>query len=183
MASQTKLTIGLLVVGAACFALGIYSILYKSEPVPTPVITTQAETKKTDEPQAKSYVEQLEANRWKVVVDGTARWFSTNIPVAKAERLEIHASGHVVWNPDNPTWLNLHGTVNPNGTRLPNPDNDTFPMKNAGMGSLILRIGNSKYAVGADAKIKVKESGDIELMVNDDDLSDNSGSFTVDIKR
>jgi hypothetical protein len=183
VASQTKLTIGLLFVGAACLALGIYSIFYRSEPVPTSIITTQAETQKAAEPQAKSYIQQIESNRWKVVVDGTARWFNTTIGAEKAARLELHASGQVVWNPDNPTWLNLHGTVNPNGTRLPDSDNETFPMKSAGMGALIMRIGNIKYAVGTDSNIKVKETGEIEFMINDDDLSDNSGSFTVYIKR
>jgi len=31
--------------------------------------------------------------------------------------------------------------------------------------------------------IKVTEGGFIELMINDDDLADNSGSFKVRIKR
>jgi hypothetical protein len=55
-------------------------------------------------------------------------------------------------------------------------------MPYAGIGSLVMRIGERKYAVGSRDRIEALESGTIELMVNDDVVGDNSGSFAVNIE-
>jgi hypothetical protein len=55
-------------------------------------------------------------------------------------------------------------------------------MPDAGCGSLIMRVGGSVYFVGDRASMRVNESGTIQLMVNDDVLTDNSGAFYVSIE-
>jgi len=105
------------------------------------------------EPQPKSYVKRLASNDWEIVLDATARWFNTNISVEQGIGLDIHATGNVTWSPG--SCGNCSGTVGPSGTRPPLKDYETyhlFPMPEVGMGSLIMRIGSKKYAVGTDAK-------------------------------
>lgn len=124
-----------------------------------------------------------EEHEWTVTVPSTIRWFNTDIQVQKGTKLYLHATGSVTWSPD--YCGNCKTTVNPNGTRPPFRDYEgysLFPMPEVGIGSLVMRIGKVEYAVGADASVTVKESGVIELMVNDDNLSDNSGNYTVQIK-
>jgi len=43
-------------------------------------------------------------------------------------------------------------------------------------------IGLSKYAIGEARTVEVENAGTVQLMVNDDILSDNSGSFEVNIR-
>jgi hypothetical protein len=116
-----------------------------------------------------------------VVVPGNVRWLDTGIEVQKGTSLIIHATGTVTWAP--PGVAEGTNVVGPNGTRPPyQQDASTFPMPRAGIGSLIMRIGKVKYAVGSDDTVEVKENGTIEFMVNDDAVGDNSGSFTVHIR-
>lgn len=118
-----------------------------------------------------------EKREWTVTVPGNVKWKNTGIRVQQGTRLYISASGTITWAADRiPDWT----IVGPNGSSP--PDNEDFPIPQAGIGSLVMRIGNVKYTVGANKSIEAKESGTIELMVNDDILTDNSGSFTVNIK-
>lgn len=128
-----------------------------------------------------SSVRRTGPNEWKVVVSATERWFDTGIEVSRGAKLIITASGAVTWAP--PGGRNMSSTVGPNGTRPPFPqDSPRFPVPDAGCGSLVMRIGPSTFAVGEARTIEVQNAGTVQLMVNDDVLSDNSGSFEVNIK-
>jgi hypothetical protein len=123
-----------------------------------------------------------EKTEWTVVVPANVKWLDTGIQVTRGTRLSFHATGTVTWGPAGIT----DGTnvVGPNGTRPPFPqDADPFPMPKAGIGSLVMRIGGVKYAIGADDVVQASASGNIQLMVNDDAVGDNSGSFTVRISK
>ena len=65
------------------------------------------------------------------------------------------------------------------GTRPPHLN--YFPHPDAGIGSLILRIGKAIYAAGSFATIEAEDEGLIEFAGHDDILSDNSGHFLVKI--
>lgn len=128
----------------------------------------------------------LKANFWNGSIDPTKPWQSTGITVRSGERIYITASGAVTWDPtpNMPT-----STVSPNGTsyaasRIRNRP-WSFPLQDAGAGSLIMRIGNSVYFVGESTAIQSSQNGMVEFMINDDVdwLFDNSGSFTVSIRR
>jgi len=76
--------------------------------------------------------------------------------------------------------------VTPDGTRPPYRDGWNyyhFPFPEAGIGSLVMRIGKGIYPVGSSRVIEAEDDGFIEFMINDDKLDDNSGFFTVKAKR
>jgi hypothetical protein len=114
-----------------------------------------------------------------VIIKGTDKWKGSGIKVQSGQRISISASGSVVWDEDKPA-------VDPNGTfpanTLQQPSD--FPMPDAGCGSLVMRIGLTKYAVGASDTVVATESGNIEFIVNDriSYLYNNSGSFTVQVE-
>jgi hypothetical protein len=121
-----------------------------------------------------------ERREWTVVVPGNVRWLDTGIQAQKGMTLAIQAAGTVTWGP---AIANAANIVGPNGTRPPyEQDAASFPIPKAGIGSLVMRIGTVKYAIGANDTVNVAETGTIELMVNDDAVGDNSGSFTVHIR-
>lgn len=126
----------------------------------------------------KSSVTSLGNGSWRIRLSPRDLWFDTKITVVKGSTIKLRASGLVNWAPPGDTpWR-----VGPQGTRPPyDDDKHRFPLPNAGCGSLIMRLGSSTYFVGESASIVVNEPGNILLMVNDDILSDNSGSFTVDV--
>lgn len=128
-----------------------------------------------------SSVRRTGSNEWRVVVSATEQWFDTGIEAASGAVLMMSASGVVTWAP--PGGRNMLSTVGPNGTRPPFPqDSPRFPVPDAGCGSLVMRISSSTFAVGEARTIEVENAGTVQLMVNDDILSDNSGSFEVHIK-
>jgi hypothetical protein len=128
-----------------------------------------------------SSVSEIGANKWRVLLSPKDSWFDTGVNAVGGTMIRIFATGRVTWVP--PGGRNMASTVGPNGTRPPfETGRARFPMPHAGCGSLIMKIGNSLYAVGEGGFIQVDESGTIRLMVNDDDLSDNSGSFSVDVE-
>lgn len=130
--------------------------------------------------QAESFISER-GNGWEVLLSPKDRWFDTGITVVAGAVVRISARGSVTWAP--PGGRNMSSTVGPNGTRPPfESDKSRFPAPDAGCGSLIMRIRTPVYSVGEGGLIQVNESGTIQLMVNDDVLSDNSGSFTVSIE-
>lgn len=143
------------------------------------VLNCQAQT--IGSSRITSSVSEVGANKWRVLLGPKDSWFDTGINAVGGTMIRIFATGRVTWAP--PRARYAASTVGPNGTRPPfDTDKARFPMPDAGCGSLIMRIGNSLYAVGEGGFIEVDESGSIKLMVNDDNLSDNSGSFSIDVE-
>jgi len=71
------------------------------------------------------------------------------------------------------------------GTRPPYRDGWNyyhFPFPEAGLGSLVMRIGKGIYPVGSHRVVEAEDDGFVEFMVNDDKLDDNSGYFSVKVK-
>lgn len=131
--------------------------------------------------RVESSVAVLEPGRWMVWLSPKDRWFDTGINVARGTTINISATGSVVWAP--PGGRNMSPRVGPNGTRPPfEEDKYRFPMPDAACGSLIMRVGATIYSVGEKRAVRVVESGTVQLMVNDDLLSDNSGGFSVKVE-
>ncbi|MDQ3816323.1 MAG: LecA/PA-IL family lectin [Acidobacteriota bacterium] len=114
-----------------------------------------------------------------IVVRGRDGWKSAQMGVIKGTRVSVSASGSVVWDPTLPA-------VGPDGAfNAASVENASdFPMPNARCGALIMRIGDTKYAIGSSANIQSQTKGEIEFMINDrvQSLWDNSGNFTVEVK-
>jgi hypothetical protein len=111
-------------------------------------------------------------------INGNESWRRTDIEVRRGQKIEISASGTVAWAADGSAWT----FVTPQGTRPPYRDGwnyNHFPFPEAGIGSLVMRIGKGVYPAGQTVAIEAEDDGFIEFMVNDDVLGDNSGSFYV----
>jgi hypothetical protein len=111
-------------------------------------------------------------------VSGTQEWTATNVTVVSGDTLGITAAGQVYIDPNYP--------VGPAGDQscIPaqNHPGGPFPAVNLPCWSLIARIGNGPpFEVGTSTMVTTA-SGQLYLGVNDDNFSDNSGSWTVNIK-
>jgi hypothetical protein len=113
-------------------------------------------------------------------IKGNDSWRRTEVEVKRGQKIEVSASGMVRWAIDGIEKID----VTPDGTRPPYRDGwnyKHFPFPEAGIGSLVMRIGKGVYPAGSAAVIEAEDDGFVELMVNDDVLSDNSGFFLVSL--
>lgn len=129
-------------------------------------------------PQAQSFKDELGNTVY--IVNGNESWRRTEIEVKCGQKIEIEAIGIVRWAPDGIEKID----VTPDGTRPPYRDGWNyrhFPFPEAGIGSLVVRIGKGVYPAGSAVTVDVEDAGFIEFMVNDDVLNDNSGLFHVKV--
>jgi len=108
-----------------------------------------------------------------VRVDASQLWTDTAVRVRAGDLLVFRASGRINFG---------HGETQNAGPE----GNDSlklasYPVSGAPVGSLIGRVGNSApFLIGANAQpIQMPSSGILMLGVNDDQIGDNSGVFTV----
>jgi hypothetical protein len=110
-----------------------------------------------------------------VRVEGNQQWVDTGLDVRRGDRLVLNATGQIEYAPGG-------NTATPAGGRSRSPNH---PVPAMGSGGLIARIGDSApVAVGAGSRtITASRDGRLFLGINDDDVSDNSGAFTVSVRR
>ncbi len=120
---------------------------------------------------------------WTVSVPGNSRGVDTSVDVRTGDILNITATGNIVAG-------RRVGEVSPDGQRTGfGALLGTRPVPSAGVGALIgyIRLTNGQitqpFIVGSQQSITAPADGRLFLLVNDDDYSDNSGSFTVRIAR
>ena len=154
-----------------------------AEPV-TPILCAHA-TKAIHEkeilrvPKAVSFKDDSGETVYTIV--GYESWRRAELEVKRGQRIEITAAGIVRWVPDGIEKID----VSPDGTRPPYRDGWNcyhFPFPEAGIGSLVMRIGRGIYPVGSSRIVEAEDDGFVEFMINDDKLDDNSGSFSVRVK-
>jgi hypothetical protein len=107
------------------------------------------------------------------IVVANAAWTDTGIDVASGQNIYVEASGEIRWGPNR--------RADPAGERN-SPNNAARPMPNRPGAALIGRVGDSNdyFFVGDDRNaIRVRSLGRLFLGVNDDNLQDNTGYFTV----
>jgi hypothetical protein len=107
-----------------------------------------------------------------VNVQARERWYDTGIDVRSGQVVRFQASGRVRWGPgrqDGP-----EGEDN-------SPHNANRPIPSRPAAALVGRVGDdAAFFIGSDSSpIRVRSSGRLYLMINDDVLEDNSGSFRV----
>jgi len=108
-----------------------------------------------------------------MMVVANAAWTDTGIDVNSGQTVYFEARGEIRWGPDR--------RAGPNGENN-SPNNPARPMPNRPGASLIGRVGDSKdyFFIGDDhGPIRLRSSGRLYLGINDDNLSDNTGYFTV----
>ena len=163
----------LILIGLVLIGIGVYTLIRK--PNTSTSFTPPASDNgpyKNPTPQKQEPVSQS------LIVSGTDKWKDSGITVKKGQTVSISATGSVVWD-------EAQSAVGPSGRypaiRLQQPSD--FPMPEAGVGSLVMKIGTVKYAVGASRTVTATEGGRIYFMTNDryDYLWNNSGSFEVSV--
>jgi len=116
-------------------------------------------------------------------VPGTSRGTDTGIDVRAGESITFSATGAVIAG-------RRIGEVGPEGARTSGLGGiiGTRPVPTAGPGALIayIRMPNGQlsqaYLIGSQLTTSVPTDGRLILAINDDDYSDNGGSFTVRIR-
>lgn len=106
-------------------------------------------------------------------VSASEPWIDTGIDVRSGQQLYFSASGQVRWGPSR--------RDGPEGERN-SPNNPGRPIPNRPGAALIGRIGDRDdyfFIGGESGPFRARGSGRLFLGINDDVLSDNSGSFRV----
>jgi hypothetical protein len=111
-----------------------------------------------------------------VRVDARQQWVDTGITVNQGDRVSFQASGQVMYG------QNATMTATPDGGT---ERRATYPDPTAPVGALIGKVGNSPaFGIGSQTQpLAMPASGRLMLGVNDNELGDNSGFFTVVVTR
>jgi hypothetical protein len=111
-----------------------------------------------------------------ITVAGNQPWTDTGITVNAGDRVQFQASGQIMFG----RTAGMNATPDGNASMHGNYPDPTVPV-----GALLGKIGNGKpFAIGMQTQpLGMPESGRLFLGVNDNDFSDNSGAFTVVVRR
>ncbi len=109
-------------------------------------------------------------------VPANQAWTGTGLQVNQGDQLTFRAAGRIHWGPA------ANQIVGPNGGR---GISGNYPVPTAGVGALIGRVGNSQpFLIPMNGEtVTMPASGQLYLGINDDNVSDNSGAFQVQILR
>jgi hypothetical protein len=112
-----------------------------------------------------------------VRVDAKQAWTDTGITVNAGDRVVFQASGQIAFG------SGPGQTADPNGN--PAERRANYPDPSVPVGALIGKVGNSApFAIGMQTQpLGMPASGRLMIGVNDNELADNSGFFTVTISR
>ncbi len=112
-----------------------------------------------------------------VRVEATRAWTDTGITVNAGDRVAFNASGQIAFG------RSPGQTADPNGNGAEKRAN--YPDPSVPVGALIGKIGNSApFAIGMQTQpLAMPASGRLMLGVNDNELTDNSGFYTVAVTK
>ena len=106
-----------------------------------------------------------------VMVSAAQAWIDSGIDVRSGQTVYFEAQGRVRWGRDRQD--------GPAGERN-SPSNPNRPLGNRNAAALIGKIGNDMFFIGDETgPVRMRTGGRLYLGVNDDVLTDNSGSFRV----
>ncbi|HEY0521315.1 MAG TPA: LecA/PA-IL family lectin [Ilumatobacteraceae bacterium] len=112
-----------------------------------------------------------------VRVDAKQAWTDTGITVNAGDRVVFNASGQIAYG------QSAGQTSDPNGNAAERRAN--YPDPTVPVGALIGKVGNSKpFAIGMQTQpLGMPASGRLMLGINDNELGDNSGFYTVTVTK
>ena len=113
-------------------------------------------------------------NSTAVRVDANQQWVDSGVDVRRGDRVALTATGEIEYGPG--------ARATAAGTR---GGGTNYPLPTMGAGGLIARVGDSApFAVGAGSHtITMPADGRLMFGVNDDNVSDNTGSFGVTVRK
>jgi hypothetical protein len=116
-----------------------------------------------------------------ITVPASQAWTDTGITVKKGDRLSFTTTGQItIASGSNPEFVATpDGAGNYNGART------GYPVPAMAIGGLIAKVNNgSPFPIGSNTQpITMPSDGKLYLGVNDTQVSDNSGAFSVTIRR
>lgn len=117
------------------------------------------------------------SERGAVQVRANQAWTDTGITVKKGDRVSFQTTGQISFG-QSPSQ-----SAGPDGNA--DVKNPAYPVPVAGAGALIGKVGNSAaFPIGSNtAPITMPADGRLMLGINDDVLNDNSGAFSVVVKK
>lgn len=108
-------------------------------------------------------------------VPANGGWVSTGLRVRRGEVITFNTTGEIQLSTNSADRARSAGTPRTAAGA---------PVPNVNAGGLIGRIGNgTPFAIGDQASVPMPNAGLLYLAVNDDELSDNSGAFVVQLGR
>jgi hypothetical protein len=112
-----------------------------------------------------------------VRVPANQQWTDTGVRVERGDRVSFTAEGHIAFSP-----ANGH-SAGPDGN--PGVQTPGVPVAGMSVGGLIGRVGNSApFPIGSNTQpIAMPADGRLMIGINDTDVSDNNGAFTVAVRR
>jgi hypothetical protein len=129
----------------------------------------------TPPPPAALGSSTLPATGGQIRVPGNQRWTDTGITVRKGDRVTFNASGQVQFS------ANASDTASSVGAS--SGQRPAGPMANVPVGALLGRVGPvAVFAIGNQTSLTMPADGRLFLGVNDDQITDNHGEFTVDVR-
>ena len=112
-----------------------------------------------------------------ISVPGNQHWVATGITVRKGQILNFRTSGQIQMSTDSNDLAQSAGSTNGRKAK-------GAPLPDALAGALIGRIGDGPaFAIGNQTSVPMPANGQLFLGINDDEVSDNSGNFSVVINR
>lgn len=110
-----------------------------------------------------------------ITVPATQQWVATGLTVRRGERVTFNSQGEIQFASGERA--SVSGSMNQRRV-------SGAPLPGELAGALIGRIGNGQpFAIGNQTAIPMPESGPLYLGINDDNLGDNSGQFSVTLSR
>jgi hypothetical protein len=116
-----------------------------------------------------------------IAVNANQPWTDTGLTVNKGERISFISGGTIRIAPGTAPEL----TATPDGSPVANVSRANYPVPVMATGGLIGRVGNgAAFPIGSNQQpITMPAAGRLYLGINDDIVADNSGAFSVSIRR
>ena len=150
------------------------------------VVLMQIAQAQSDQPQTDQAKTDSKRS-YKVDVPGTKEWSETNITVREGAKLRFTATGNITYPPAGRS--STSGTFGPAGLSRGWADLvHQYPVRDAGHGALIGRIGSEAYSlpflIGESREYEVPVAGKLFLGINESmaEASTADGSFHVTIE-
>lgn len=113
-----------------------------------------------------------------IAVPANQAWTSTGMTVRRGEILTFNTTGEIRLSGDA---SDMAGSAGSRGQRMAAAG---APLPNAFAGALVGRVGNGQvFAIGDQRQVRMPDSGQLFLGINDDHVGDNAGEFRVEIQR
>lgn len=108
-------------------------------------------------------------------VEASQRWVDTGINIPANIKIDIQVAEG--------SWSVSKGWYANNGNGYPDRfcKDAACPARDKALGGLVAQIGVDKYSIGNGCTLWSERSGEIKFMINDNNLSENTGSLYVKI--